>query len=295
MQIFKLITALLLALFIKYFVFQPFIIPSSSMDRTLVKGDYVLVSKWQNTIFGNLLDVKKSDVIAFHYPLEKGEISSKLVFIKRCIAQPGDTLLIENGLSINEQNSLQFDYLIQDKNNTLNWEFLKEQDIHIGGRVTNNRWLLSLDNLQVSALKEFNKSLEFQLNLSPKGVSDLSTYPSDKNLNWNKDFYGPLFIPKKDHSIEINSVNIELYKKIIETYEGHTLTYTDSTIQIDGLLVNSYTFEQNYYFVMGDNRHHSQDSRYWGFVPENHIIGDCEMILFNTKNFSFSRVLKRVY
>jgi len=86
-----------------------------------------------------------------------------------------------------------------------------------------------------------------------------------------------------------------LYEKIISDYENHSCRLQDSVIYIDNKQTETYTFSQNYYFMMGDNRHHSQDSRYWGFVPEDHLIGTCSRILFNADEFTSKRLLKRVY
>ena len=291
MQIIKFIIAICFAFFVKLFVFQPFVIPSSSMDRTLVQGDYVLVNKWQNSLFGNLLNIQKGDVLAFYYPLEKGDINDKMVFIKRCVAQPGDTLLIKNGQTENDKSDLQFDYLISDSSNKLNWDILNNLDIHLGGRASNNRWLLSLDSIQISGLLKIDSAFVFNRNSSIKGGRDLSIFPSDSLLKWNRDFYGPLYIPKKGVQIKLDSSNFKLYKKIISEYESHHIKMENSLIFIDEIQTDSYTFKQNYYFMMGDNRHHSQDSRYWGFVPENHIIGKCGLVLFNADKFSLKRLL----
>ena len=90
---------------------------------------------------------------------------------------------------------------------------------------------------------------------------------------WNIDQYGPVYVPRKDDSVLLTADNIALYRRIITTYEGHTLTEKDGRFYVDGQLCNRYVFGMNYYWAMGDNRHNSADSRYWGFVPEDHIVG----------------------
>ena len=295
MKFLKITLAISLAFFVKLFVFQPFVIPSSSMDRTLVKGDYVMVNKWQNSVFGNHLNIINGDVLAFHYPLDKGAINNKMVFIKRCVATPGDFIRIVDGEVKNDPSNIQFDYLISDTAKKLNWGLLKPLDIHLGGRASNNRWLLSLDSTQIEAMNTIDSNFVYSKNSTPKNKADISTFPSDSSLHWNRDFYGPLYVPKKGDSISLNSSNIKLYTKIIKQYENHKIRIEDSLIYVDDRLVNTYTFEQNYYFMLGDNRHHSQDSRYWGFAPENHIIGRCSLILFNAEQFSTNRLFKKVY
>ena len=295
MQILKIVLAISIALFVKFFVLQPFIIPSSSMDTTLIKGDYVLVDKWQNSLFGNLLKIENGDVIAFHYPLEKGPIKDKMVFIKRCLALPGDSLRITNGETISDPKNLQFDYLVTDPSKSLNWELLNPIGVHLGGKTTKDRWFLSLDRLQISKLQQVDSTFIFDKTMNINKTLDISTFPSDTSLHWNRDFYGPIYIPEINAEIELDINNFKLYKKIITEYENHQIRVEGNSIYIDEKLVNSYTFQQNYYFMLGDNRHHSQDSRYWGFVPENHIIGDCSTILFNAEEFSFKRLFKTVY
>jgi len=279
---------------IKFWVYQPYVVSSNSMNSTLLQGDYLIVNKWENSILGNHVKPKKNDVIAFHYPLDKGNIADKLVYIKRCVGIPGETITIENGLIDSCEKALQFDYIITDSNSKINWETLNNIDVYHGGKTINNNWILSLSDKQIKSLKNIDNGFIFQKLTQDEKQFDLSTFPSDTLIKWNRDFYGPIYIPKSGHTIKINLENISLYRKIIEVYENHTIEVNNSSIMIDKMIADTYTFEHNYYFMMGDNRHHSKDSRHWGFVPEDHLIASCAIVIFNIDNFSSKRLLKTI-
>ena len=108
--------------------------------------------------------------------------------------------------------------------------------------------------------------------------------PSVKN-NWNRDNMGPIYIPEAGKTVTLNKENLPLYKKIIGEYEGNDLKVNGDEIRINGQVATSYTFKQDYYWMMGDNRHNSLDSRYWGFVPADHIVGKPIFIWMSVKNF----------
>ncbi len=131
--------------------------------------------------------------------------------------------------------------------------------------------------------------------------SQLMLFPfaTSPDFPWTRDNYGPLWIPQAGAKVTLTSLNIPLYRRIITSYEGHTLEERDGAYYIDGKQTTEYTFEQDYFFMIGDNRHNSLDSRYWGFVPEDRIVGNPVVVWFSTdkhksfpSNIRWDRILK---
>ena len=304
------IFAVIVVSFINIFFFQAFKIPSSSMEKTLYTGDHLFVSKLtygprvpqtpltvpftHNVIFGKesystliqndyrrlkgLRKVKRGDIVVFGFPngdtvlrkapsedyyslcrfYGKKKVISTLGpviarpadkvdhYVKRCVAIPGDTLEIREGLV---------------------WVDGVQQPSYPGMQISRNLEKVQNDYREI--------------------------FPFSPDYTWTRDEFGPLWIPEKGATVELTRENLPLYERIIRVYEHSSVE--------EALAAGSYTFKQDYYFMMGDNRHNSLDSRYWGFVPEDHIVGRPVVIWLSTdegkrfpKNIRWGRFLKFV-
>lgn len=360
------IFAVIAASIIRLFIFEMYTIPTSSMEKSLLVGDFLLVSKISygpkvpntpisfpfvhhtlpltNSVksfvewiklpyyrFPGFRKVQRGDVVVFNYPDgdtvalkaqedsyyrlcreygwkrvnsepdQFGEIISRPVdkrenYIKRCIAISGDTLQIKdqqvyiNGKPQTTPERAQYTYRVKTDGSRFNSKLLQELDIteDILPEGQEGVFLLTLTKKSADRIKSLPFVQMVEKEVDPNGQTGKDIFPYDSTYRWNRDFFGPLWIPKAGVTIPLTLKNIAIYEKIIHNYELNTLEVKNGKILINGKEAKTYTFKMNYFWMMGDNRHNSADSRYWGFVPEDHVVGKASYVWLSLdKNKSF--------
>ncbi len=311
--------AVVAASIIRTFFFEAFTIPTPSMERTLMVGDFLFVSKihygartpmtplsfpfvhqelpiiggksyseaWKLPYFRfpGFSDVKRNDIVVFNYPMEdERPIDKQTHYIKRCVGLPGDTIkIIDRTVYLNSQKNLkpqgsQYAYSVKTQGYGVREETWKKIGVNDIQQIGTNEYQAMLNQDNIKELTQIQGVSAVTPFIQQKGLYENYIFPYNPSLPWNLDNFGPLYIPKAGATIQLTPINLSIYRRAISVYEKNDLQEKNDKIFINGKETTSYTFKMNYYFMMGDNRHNSADSRFWGFVPEDHVVGKAVFI-----------------
>ncbi len=309
------IFAVIVMIVLRVLFFDLFRIPTPSMEKSLLVGDYLFVSKlhygtrtpmtigipftgmyipgiklpW--TRLPGFSEVKRLDAVVFNWPADDVDIIDRRQhYIKRVIGLPGEAFEVRD-------KEVYVDSTHQKLLPTMQvyWNVFKSDP-----RVRLNP--ASLSELGISSMVPTTNPAVVQMIATPRAAEQLTTLPwvdsvrvavvrrvdvynnslYPPGMGWTPDNYGPVLIPAAGMSVPLDAAGARMYETVITRYEGHTLTTaSDGSYRVDGQPAATYTFEQNYYFVMGDNRDNSEDSRFWGFVPMDHIVGKAVTVYFS--------------
>ncbi len=308
------IFAAIAALIIRTFFFEAYRIPTPSMEKSLLVGDFLLVSKMDYGprtpmaigipftsihIPGLTLpwfripgfeNVERYDVVVFNYPIDHDVISAKTNYIKRCIGLPGDTLSIKNkivyidGKPAKTFPTMEETYVVTVKER-LRLSPARVQQI--GGkifRMTNDgKYIVDMTRAVANQMKTWPEIASVVPNAYPQDYNEFanSRFTFSRGITGIRDWFPPVVVPYKGETVHLTDKNWNLYENIVERYEHNKVSKLGNDFTINGVKTNEYTIKQNYYFMMGDNRDNSEDSRYWGFVPYDHIVGKAFIVYFS--------------
>lgn len=251
------------------------------MLQTYNHGDALLIKKFNNTLSTN-------DIIYIELPA-KDSTQPTTYFFQRLIGLPGDSIeLIDkviyiNGMPIEDTITIKHNYHVKSVNAMDSVNLIKH-GLSEGAAISEkNDYSFSLTKYFADSLKSLAQIELIELEMEKAESSDLSCFPYSINYKWNMDNYGKLYIPKKDDVLKLDTINIVFYKKLIKDYEKNTLEIKGDSIYINNELTKTYTVKRNYYFTLGDNRDNANDSRKWGFLPENFIVGKSIRVIKQTK------------
>jgi len=358
--------AVIAATIIRVFFIEAYTIPTGSMERSLLIGDFLFVSKvnygprvpmtpvafpfahhtmpltgtkaywdgvqWKYRRLPGLSEIKRNDVVVFNYPqgdtvaLEIQDVDYyKMVrsegwdainkhytvvsrpvdkrenYIKRCIGIAGDIISMKDGLvSVNGKpeklkSTGQMTYAVTFKTADINFSVFEDLGFNISEDINQsspNTYSFTGTEPMMDKVSKLDFVQSVKEVTQPEGYQEKDVFPFDSKRNWNADNFGPILIPKKGMTVQLDSASMPLYERSIRIYEGNKLEKAGNGWLINGKPATSYTFKMDYYWMMGDNRHNSLDSRYWGFVPEDHIVGKALFIWmsYNTNGSFFNKI-----
>ncbi len=372
-----LVFATVVATIIHTYIFQLYVIPTSSMEKSLLVGDYLYVSKvsygpkmpntplsfpfvhhtmpfsttkpsfsdavqWDYHRLRGVKNIQRDDVVVFNFPAgdtvllenqsvtyydvlrgyesafgkEQGRaklfkdytviarpVDKRENYIKRCVAIAGDSIkvtgstLYVNGVEQGEIPGKQYIYIVQTAS-PISTKILDKLNI-TESMGNGSIYQMPLTEESLSQIKALPNVISVTQYIADGANGDI--FPSSALYEWNVDNMGAIWIPKAGETIELTPQNLALYARAISLYEGNDLRIEDNKVYINGEPTDSYTFKMDYYWMMGDNRHNSADSRYWGFVPEDHIVGKASFVWLSLDkdksfpaNIRWDRVFRKI-
>jgi signal peptidase I len=353
----SLLFAVVVATFVHTYFVQPYVIPSSSLEKSLLIGDFLFVSKvnfgartpmteiaapmvhdtlplinkksyssWPQLPyfrFPALQKIKNNDIVVFNWPRDTlfnmylpadkrydKPIDKKTNYVKRCVGIAGDSLQIKNGivfingkeLILPERAKPQYSYNVgYDGKTPIDFEYLLK-DMNVtdpAGFINEQRDTLRFTALTYASAERLKNipGITSVTRIINKGPED-GVFPDFKDgkpsitNNWSNDNYGPIYIPQAGKTVALNPQSLPMYKLIITEYEGNTLKVVGNDYYINDKKATTYTFKQDYFWMMGDNRHNSLDARYFGYTPESHIVGKPIFLWmsWNTNGKGFNKI-----